>query len=122
MCRLPFADIIEVRDLGDAQKRTTKRLKRKLEVLETRGNNCYNEWMEAFGKVYALEAAIKRARITSHNDERLMKGLRVKLQASKKHERECYGLWVNAESLLDEGKDFLNAFSGPVGESGGLDV
>src|SRR5436305_12635796 len=101
--------MIDARDLGEAQKQTTKLLKRKLEALETRGNNCYNEWMEAFGKVYALEAAIKRARIRSHNDERLMKGLKVKLQASRIHEEKCYSLWVNAESLLDEGNDFLKA-------------
>ena len=65
--------------------------------------------------------SLKRARITSHNDERLMKGLGVKLQASRIHEK-CYGLWVNAESLLDEGNDFLSAISSLVDESGGLDV
>ena len=66
--------------------------------------------------------SLKRALITSHNDERLMKGLGVKLQASRIHEEKCYGLWVNAESLLDEGNDFLKAISSLVDESGGLNV
>jgi hypothetical protein len=122
MCHLPFADIIEVRDLGETQKRATRGLKRKLEVLEIRGNNCYNEWNEAFIKVCGLKAAIKRARVMSHDDKGLMEGLEVKLKALKIHEQNCYALWVNAESLLDDGNDFVKAISRLVGESGGLDV
>ena len=102
-------------NLGEAQKQTTRGLKRKLDALEIRGNNCYNEWMDAFSKVYGLKAAIKRTRVTSHDDKRLMKRLKAKLRTSKIHEQECYALWVNAESLLDEGYDLVD-------ESEGLDV